>query len=219
MLEAPDQVALGTTLDAELQAKGAGVVQAMSIRLSWNPAVVKPISQEAGDLILQQNGVAFTPKLGTVDAAVLGTGQTLKGEGLLASVTFKAIANGDPRIEIAAVDARDTRNRQVTVGTTRESLAPDMPKVTVLNAALPNPFRQNVSLGFSLSQASPVELSVYSVDGSRVRTLMKGTQAAGNYQNPWDGRDDSGRLMAAGVYYVHFAAGAVHTTKMITFLK
>jgi len=219
MLEAPDQVALGTTLDAELQAKGAGVVQAMSIHLSWNPAVVKPISQAAGDLILQQNGVAFTPKLGTVDAAVLGTGQTLKGEGLLASVTFKAIANGDPRIQIEAVDARDTRNRQVTVGTSRESLAPDMPKVTVLNSALPNPFRQSVALGFSLSQASPVELSVYSVDGSRVRTLMKGTQAAGNYQNQWDGRDDSGHLMAAGVYYVHFAAGAVHTTKMITFLK
>jgi hypothetical protein len=134
-------------------------------------------------------------------------------------VSFKAIANGDPRIRIETVDARDTRNRRLAVTTSRQALAPDLPKVTALSPALPNPFRQTVSLGFSLSQAGPVELSVYSVDGSRVRTLMKGVQGAGNYQNVWDGRDDSGRLMAAGVYYVHFAAGSVKTTKVITFLK
>jgi hypothetical protein len=219
VLESPDQVALNTTLAAELHAQGAGNVQAMSIRLSWDPAVVQPTGQEAGELLKGQNGVAFTPKLGTVDAAVLGTGQTLRGEGLLASVSFKAIANGDPRIRIETVDARDTRNRRLAVTTSRQALAPDLPKVTALSPALPNPFRQTVSLGFSLSQAGPVELSVYSVDGSRVRTLMKGVQGAGNYQNVWDGRDDSGRLMAAGVYYVHFAAGSVKTTKVITFLK
>jgi hypothetical protein len=35
VLESPDQVALNTTLAAELHAQGAGTVQAMSIRPSW----------------------------------------------------------------------------------------------------------------------------------------------------------------------------------------
>jgi len=33
------------------------------------------------------------------------------------------------------------------------------------------------------------------------------------------GRDNDGRTVAAGVYYVHFEAGSVRTTKVITYLK
>ena len=113
VLESPDQVALGTTLKVRLNAEGTGEVQAMSIRLNWDPAVVQPVGQEAGELLKQLNGVAFSAKPGTVDAAVLGRGQGLKGTGALASVTFKAIANGDPKIRIDAVDARDTHNRPI----------------------------------------------------------------------------------------------------------
>ena len=76
-----------------------------------------------------------------------------------------------------------------------------------------------MTLGFSLSQSGPADLSIYSVDGSRVRTLVKGMQSAGNYNYVWDGRDDSGRPMSAGVYYVRFLSGSVRTTKMITYLR
>ena len=78
---------------------------------------------------------------------------------------------------------------------------------------------RSVALGFSLSQAGSAELSLYSVDGRRVRSLVNGTQQAGNCRYTWDGRDDNGHPMAAGVFYVHFVAGPVRTTRVITYLK
>ena len=98
-------------------------------------------------------------------------------------------------------------------------LAPELPKVTMLNPAMPNPFRHMVALGFSLSHGGPAELSIYSVDGRRARTLVSGTQEAGNHRYTWDGLDDSGHPMAAGVFYVHFVAGSVKSTRVITYLK
>jgi hypothetical protein len=154
-----------------------------------------------------------------VDAAVLGLGRGMTGTGQLATVTFKVIANGDPKIRIEAVDARDTHNQPVKVNASREVLAPELPKVTMLQMSMPNPFRETAMLAFSLAQRGAVDLSIYSVDGRRVRTLVSGSQAPGYYRFVWDGRDDGGNAMSAGVFYARFVAGQARFTRKMTYLR
>ena len=49
-------------------------------------------------------------------------------------------------------------------------------------------------------RSTQVEVSVYALDGRRVRRLFSGTQSAGPQAQTWDGRDGGGQLVAPGLY-------------------
>jgi hypothetical protein len=217
-LARPEHVVAGTTAVAELRVRGSGALVAVSTALSWDPAVVEPVGQVAGEWLTGQGGVALSPRPGTVDAAVLaGTG--MAGEGLLSTVTFRVLASGDPKIRIRAVDGRDAMNQKVAVGSTEESIALVLPTVTQLSPVTPNPFTAGTTIAFSLAHGGPVDLAIYTVTGRRVTTLLRGTHDPGLYQLAWDGRDDAGRAMGAGVYYVHLSAPEGRFTRAITRLR
>jgi hypothetical protein len=80
------------------------------------------------------------------------------------------------------------------------------PALAPLHAA-PNPFRASVALSFAQPQAGDVEVSVYDIAGRRVRDLHRGALPAGEARLEWDGRDDSGGRVSAGVYLVRAQAG------------
>jgi hypothetical protein len=94
-----------------------------------------------------------------------------------------------------------------------------IPTVTELKAIAPNPFRQLTTISFDLAASGPVELSVYSVDGRRVRDLLHADRDAGQYQAAWDGRDDGGRPVAAGIYYARLSTAQGRFTRAIVFIK
>ena len=64
----------------------------------------------------------------------------------------------------------------------------------------PNPFNPTTTIRFVLDEAGPYTLSIYDVTGRRVRLLASGTDAAGEREEVWDGRNDAGRPSASGVY-------------------
>ena len=68
-------------------------------------------------------------------------------------------------------------------------------------AAFPNPFRADTRISFSLAKRGPVELGVYDVTGRLLRRLENGILDPGVHETPWDGRTDSGRRLASGVYF------------------
>ncbi len=71
----------------------------------------------------------------------------------------------------------------------------------------PNPFELATEIRFDLDRAQPVDLQVLDVTGRRVRTLFAGKYAAGPHRVTWNGTDDAGRRMAAGVYFVRLSTG------------
>ena len=77
-----------------------------------------------------------------------------------------------------------------------------------LHAPSPNPFRAGTRLAWSLAQSGPVELALYDPSGRRVRVLERGVRSAGPGGVTWDGRDDNGRQLPPGLYFVRLEAGA-----------
>jgi len=218
VLETPNRATLGQAVTARLTMRGTGAVIAVSARLAWDPAVVQPVSHMAGDWLTQQGGQAFSAKPGSVDAAVM-RGQGLSGEGVLAAMTFRVLSTGDPKIRIEALEGRDARNRSVDVTQSLRPQAPVVPLTTQLSFARPNPFRQTVTIPFSLAARGSVELVLYSVDGRRVCTLVSEMREAGEYNVTWDGRDDNGNAAVAGVYYVRLITPQGRFTRTVTNLK
>ena len=70
-----------------------------------------------------------------------------------------------------------------------------------LGDSYPNPFNPAVVIPLDLAtDAARVSLSVYDVLGRRVRQLWQGPLGAGAHRFSWDGRDEVGKGVAAGVY-------------------
>ena len=74
------------------------------------------------------------------------------------------------------------------------------PRELTLDAAVPNPFNPQTTIRFALPAAGVGTLVVYDMLGRPVRTLMAGRAEAGEYALTWDGRDNTGRAAASGVY-------------------
>ncbi len=95
------------------------------------------------------------------------------------------------------------------------------PQETVLLANYPNPFNPETWIPYQLAVPAEVTLHIYAVNGTLVRTLALGHQAAGMYQNRsraayGDGRNEFGEVVASGVYfYTLTASGFSATRKML----
>lgn len=83
-------------------------------------------------------------------------------------------------------------------------------KTVALNSNFPNPFNPDTHIQFAVKsanhQVSRVRLTIYNILGMKVRELVNGYFAPGEYVRVWDSRDDGGREVAAGVYIYQVTA-------------
>ena len=98
-----------------------------------------------------------------------------------------------------------------------QSSAPRLlPAVSGLEPNYPNPFNASTYLIYRLATPGAVRLKIYNTLGQPVRTLVDQYQPAGFYQVAWDGRDQHGAAMAAGVYLTRlFYSGGEQTRRML----
>ncbi len=72
--------------------------------------------------------------------------------------------------------------------------------ITALYAA-PNPTRGESTIAFELARPASLSIEIFDASGRRVRTFAFGSLSAGRHQAAWDGHDDRGAALPAGVYY------------------
>lgn len=87
----------------------------------------------------------------------------------------------------------------------------ERPTQTELRAPYPNPFSQQASLSYALSQTVPVQLTLYDLMGRHVKTLVQDNQGAGVYTIPLHAE-----ALASGTYFVQLRAGQFLQTRRIT---
>ena len=73
-------------------------------------------------------------------------------------------------------------------------------KIFSLSQNYPNPFNAETTITYELPMRGKVNLSVYNINGQKIRTLVDGKRNAGSYSVLWDGRNDEGYTMASGFY-------------------
>ncbi len=69
----------------------------------------------------------------------------------------------------------------------------------------PNPFNTGTSILYRLTQPARVRLTVYDAAGKRVRDLIDAAMPAGPHAMFWDARNDEGRKLGAGQYFIRIA--------------
>lgn len=82
-------------------------------------------------------------------------------------------------------------------------------RVLVLSPVMPTPFSGSAVVRFSIGGPDEVGAAVFDAQGRLVRSLLDAApRGAGSHTLEWDGRDDGGRSVSAGVYYVRVTTGA-----------
>lgn len=91
-----------------------------------------------------------------------------------------------------------------TVAYAVENLQP-LPETFRLLQSYPNPFSEETTITYEFPESrmtgSRVNLSLYDVMGRRVRILVDDMRYPGKFTTTWDGTNDAGARVAAGVYF------------------
>ncbi len=94
-----------------------------------------------------------------------------------------------------------------------------LPAVAGLTGAWPNPFNPRVTLSYAMAADGAARLAVFDLRGREVAVLQDGALAAGAHTAAWDGRDDGGRAVPAGVYMAVLRTEQGVTTRKLVLAK
>ncbi len=92
--------------------------------------------------------------------------------------------------------------------------ADEIPQEASLSPNFPNPFNPATTIPFRLEKASQVRLSVYTITGSRVATLVDSEMPAGHHSVQWDAAE-----VASGIYICRLEADGLTATRKMMLMK
>lgn len=88
-----------------------------------------------------------------------------------------------------------------------------------LQPAVPNPFLSQASISFAVDAPGRVQLNIYDLNGRRVRNLVDEQMRPSEYKMIWDGRNDFGVPVAAGMYFIRLQTERRTDTQRIVRLQ
>lgn len=96
---------------------------------------------------------------------------------------------------------------------------PVLPVTRRLHNSYPNPFRSVTSLKLDLPEQERVTLQVVDLQGRIVRTLVEGPQGPGELLMQWDGRDDTGRSVPPGMYFLSMKSSSYQAARKVVLIR
>jgi len=92
----------------------------------------------------------------------------------------------------------------------------DGPPATFSLRAGRNPSSGDAPLNFSLEREGEAQLAIFDLQGRKLRSVAEGRYSSGSHKATWDGRDDAGNMLSAGVYMARLQSGGkVETVKLV----
>ncbi len=205
--------------------------------------VIKDPVKPADDETLYTNA-AITPKIGIANNAVAEATNFMvyfKAGAYLDSVLVPSLAAGafdsvefNPwtpadagpvacQFIAALVGDEDPKNDTAVVNVTVMlgvgETKPALPNHFGITAVTPNPFSTTTSIEFQLPVNTAVSLKTYDVSGNLVKTLVNGRTEAGVKTAVWDGKDNSGRPVPKGVYFVRMDTPEYSATNKLILVR
>ena len=145
---------------------------------------------------------------------------TTTGEGLWFFATSGGLggAIGGVEVRLAAASASgvtfDDVSFELSIPVTE--IGPScVPPVSALHIA-PNPFRDRTRIAFDRPDGAVERIEIFDINGRRVRRLLIGVRTSSII---WNGRDQEGALLPAGVYFVRITDPDTETTRRVVIAR
>ncbi len=191
---------------------GPGSIHAL-VRINDSNSDAEDASDAEFSIIEPVSWLAVTPLSGSLN----------QGESEDLTLDFDA-ANGDLGINTAWLvishdAAGDPIMLPVIMDVTGGTVGTGTPSAFALNGNYPNPFNPMTKISFNLPSEAHTSVEVLDLRGRVVRTLFIGTMAEGEQQMSWDGTDNNGQVVAAGLYLARLRTVGYEATVKMTLAK
>ncbi|HKQ19791.1 MAG TPA: FlgD immunoglobulin-like domain containing protein [Candidatus Eisenbacteria bacterium] len=196
------------TLDLRLETQRTVPI----VRISWDPVLLTGVVGLNVYSDLDPDSGAASPYGRRVNRALLPPGAVETFDDLL-------LAGAEHRYRLEAFFL-DGGSRKVAEGSIF------VPTALRLGRPYPNPYRSTggtVNLPFQTlpgAEGRILTLRVYAVSGRLVRTIRTSVGAAGGFGGiGWDGRDEAGRRVPGGMYFLHVEGAGIDGARSTTILR
>ena len=95
----------------------------------------------------------------------------------------------------------------------------EKPSAFFLTGNYPNPFNPVTRIEYSLNKSGFTKLTIYTITGQKIRSLLSSFVNAGRHSVVWDGCADGGFTMSSGVYISRLKMGDMVATGRMLFMK
>ena len=192
-------------------------VQVVSLKLHYNPAVLRYIGVERGEILTEGEPAMMVAKLAEpgelwVDAGCLEI-SGIDEAGRMLTVRFERVTDGAYELSLDDVHVLDIWNR-VLCGPQTGTEDKPLPSVYALSQNYPNPVGNKTVIRYALPERTAVEIAVYNLLGERVAVLATGTKDAGFYTVIWNTDN-----VPSGVYFYAMKTERFTETKKILVMK
>ena len=96
---------------------------------------------------------------------------------------------------------------------------PLAPLTFYLGQNYPNPFNPSTRIHYQLARRGRVVIEIFNVIGNRVRILLDAEQNTGEHTTVWDGMNDLGEQVSAGVYFYQMTADNFKATRKMILIR
>ena len=170
---------------------------------------VSPIDIDSVQIFL--NGVDVTP---------LSTVSSRKVE----YTAHEGLGYGKHKVKVIALNKSNYKSVmkwqfEISTETAIEENKSGIPKVFELFSNYPNPFNSSTRIPFSLPEKSEVTISIFNVQGKRIKSFIKTNYQSGRHSVTWNGKTNSGEDVASGIYIVNLKTKSFSASNRILFIK
>jgi flagellar hook assembly protein FlgD len=92
---------------------------------------------------------------------------------------------------------------------------------SILNdlSVAPNPFRENVTVRFTIEESTWAAVEVYALNGSKVDEITSRQFDRGEHTITWNGTDREGRELPSGIYFLSLTSQELSITRKVVILR
>lgn len=172
-------------------------------------------------ILVANRGSVVTP--GSLQAYVYNGATLVKTAHLEDGIDGFGIALASDGTILLANDSDGLYAYAYTPVTGIEENSSPHPNDFTLKQNYPNPFNPSTNFTFRVSSQllgnSKVSIQIFDLQGRLVNTIVNRPLAPGEYTASWNGRSDSGKQVASGVYLYRMRAGDFLATRKMILLR
>jgi hypothetical protein len=137
---------------------------------------------------------------------------------------FTAQKGSSPDLLVARLDAKDSASvpwyRRIKPFSFRlREMVSQRGGATILNNVI-NPDRgDSAILHYVLTRGGRVTIQVFTLDGNLVKVLERSSRSAGEYAVSWNGRNNGGRVVARGLYFIRIVGPDIDEIRKVMVVK
>jgi hypothetical protein len=94
-----------------------------------------------------------------------------------------------------------------------------IPSEFKLHQNYPNPFNPLTKIQYDIPNINNVSIIIYDLIGKNIKSLVNSEKPAGFYSVAWDGTNNFGKTVSAGIYVYMIQTGEFRSTKKMVLLK